>query len=589
MVLLMSYIISWDRSCFQIIKQNQESLKRNAIFFAEDRARKKYNTEYPTLQQIYECIGLPYLNTDVSMLCKKEEELESFLLCGIDSIRNKITKYREKNYKIIFISDMYLSSTFLKEILKREGLMKNDDYLFVSCECNASKYRGTLYKYVQLSISSKHWTHYGDNKYSDIKMALRNGLFPVKIEHHYNRFEKIWIDSENRISSRVIAAGLSKALRLNKNYQTSEVLAVDVIAFLYIPFVIWTLKQSRLHGITKLLFFARDSYLFYLIAKILEKKLQTGISLIYFYISRKSLYLPSLYDCSILDFKDCDESCLDLSWEEFKNKFSIPDYSPEYKTPEEAICNMEFIKDIRKLSFAARSVFLEYLKQSGVTCSDRVGIVDLGWIGSGRKVISKIFNKENFYPPLTLYYGVDKERKMSDVGDYLSYHYMEDNSHSSFLPSAMIYEHYFSITSDNTTIGYQKELGKVLPIFADNEVKSWQKSLFKINCKGIEEFTRNLIDLVKIEELEMLGDLGKKSWMELKRKPNYCDYLVLKDIEVDHFGQTKQMVPSMSIIRFLFLKATKQARLFWPEMSLVGNRILGPFNLFCYRLLKGIF
>ena len=114
-------------------------------FYAEERARNAYGTKYPTLLQIYQCIGLPYMQLSANALTSAEEELERELLCGVDVLRIKIKEYRLKGYKIIFISDMYLSSNFLKEVLKRENLMNDCDSIYVSCECNCSKYDGALY------------------------------------------------------------------------------------------------------------------------------------------------------------------------------------------------------------------------------------------------------------------------------------------------------------------------------------------------------------------------------------------------------------------------------------------------------------
>lgn len=76
---------------------------------------------------------------------------------------------------------MYHSSSFLRRILCKEGILVEEDMLFDSCECNASKYRGDLYEYVRQQVGKKHWIHYGDNKYSDIRMAFRHVLIPKRV------------------------------------------------------------------------------------------------------------------------------------------------------------------------------------------------------------------------------------------------------------------------------------------------------------------------------------------------------------------------------------------------------------------------
>lgn len=556
-------------------------------FFAEERACKYYNTEYPTLYQIYSCLKLPYLEYSPKSLCELEESVEEFLLLGTYSIREKIKKYRRHGYKIIFISDMYHSSSFLRRILCKEGILVEEDMLFVSCECNASKYRGDLYEYVSQQVGKKHWIHYGDNKYSDIRMAFRHGLIPKRVVYKYNRYEKRWLEDESYVSTSAMAAGCSKALRLSLAPNMSSTLAIDIIATMYIPFVSWVLKQASNKGITKLLFFARDGLLFYQIAQRLETKLHTGISLAYFYVSRKSLYLPSLYKCTIEDFQECDEDCLQLPWSKFKNKFCLNNFPQDFDSAFFAIKNSLFQDFVEEKSLKARLTFLEYLTQNGITKSDKVGIVDLGWVGSGRKAINKIFKNEGFQKPVTFYFGVEKERVLSQYGEYESYQYMEHNSKGNILPSPLIFEHYFSITQDASTIGYKKCANCIEPIFAEGDIAEWQKALYENNSKMVAQYTDDLVFLLGKGQLPDLSRLGRQSWMLLKENPRYSEYQVFKNIELEHFGTKHLLAPSISILKFIYLKIIKHSKyIFWPEISLCGNKITGRINLWIYRKLK---
>lgn len=84
-------------------------------------------------------------------------------------------KIRGKDKKLICVSDMYLPSNVLKDLLGRCGYEEIDD-IYVSCEEGASKADGSLYgKIVGTYGEDKTYFHVGDNLESDGKRAKENG------------------------------------------------------------------------------------------------------------------------------------------------------------------------------------------------------------------------------------------------------------------------------------------------------------------------------------------------------------------------------------------------------------------------------
>lgn len=76
---------------------------------------------------------------------ESELQVESDNLVANSTIKETIRSKRKAGFKIIFISDMYLPSAFLKECLMHNHCILPNEEVFVSCENQARKSDGTLY------------------------------------------------------------------------------------------------------------------------------------------------------------------------------------------------------------------------------------------------------------------------------------------------------------------------------------------------------------------------------------------------------------------------------------------------------------
>ena len=135
---------------------------------------------YYSLQDIWHDFDWshPFLKSKKE-LCQLEQEVEREMLVPVLSMRDKVNERRKNGDKIIFISDMYLPSTFLIDILHNHGFYQDGDSLYVSCECGALKWNGGLFEYIRKQEnlpSSRHWHHYGDNKIGDYKVPKKLGI-----------------------------------------------------------------------------------------------------------------------------------------------------------------------------------------------------------------------------------------------------------------------------------------------------------------------------------------------------------------------------------------------------------------------------
>ena len=120
-----------------------------------------------------------YLDKKIAdQLIAKELELEKKILKPRIEGKKIYEKAKELNMTIIVISDMYLSSEFLQEVLCLNGY-DNHIQLYVSGEYDAGKWNKKLYEIVlcDYKISNpEEMLHFGDNKHADCDMSSEVGV-----------------------------------------------------------------------------------------------------------------------------------------------------------------------------------------------------------------------------------------------------------------------------------------------------------------------------------------------------------------------------------------------------------------------------
>lgn len=226
-------------------------------------------------------------------LCQLEQDMEREMLVPVLTMLDKVHKCRKRGDKIIFISDMYLSSAFLTAVMREKGFYKDGDSLYVSCECDAAKYDGGLFRYVKQheNISVLKWHHYGDNKCGDYKAPLKLGIKATLIKHHYTPYQQKWIGADYSLGFKYasILAGIGRALHYSTEWTTHTDFVLDIIAPFYCSLVYRMMHDAEQRGIQRLYFLARDAYMMFLIAE-KYKPFFPSIECKFLYISRTSLY-----------------------------------------------------------------------------------------------------------------------------------------------------------------------------------------------------------------------------------------------------------------------------------------------------------
>ena len=245
-------------------------------------------------------------------------------------------KKNPKNY--VFISDMYLPSKVIKEILEKCGY--ENPRVFVSCEEKAKKGSGVLFKNVERKIG-KITKHYGDNYRADIEGAAKANIPAVFLPSLQSRKQDL---------PAVKSPMLKKfAAELALNDDVPVVKLAKYYAPLIYDFTRWCIDKRRPDQ--HVYFVSRDMFMPYVIASQLMKEENVH----YIHCSRKSL-IPL-----IMTGKDA------VLKNKIKNIFG------------EVTCKQKQLEGTRDA--------LTYLRNTGIKNGDI--IVDIGYSATTQRVIEQ--------------------------------------------------------------------------------------------------------------------------------------------------------------------------------------------------------
>lgn len=469
---------------------------------AESEARRRNPGKDVTIEDIYNSEELTgFAEYTPAQLIAAEQNVESENLMANPAIKNVIYQKREQGYTICFISDMYQPSAFLKQVLEREGCINANEQIYVSCEYDARKSNGTLYKKLKKELQVTEWEHFGDHPVSDIKKAREHGIKATVVNTNFTVAEMHTIQPCN---SRLhyessILAGLSRAARVHFGNDAYTTIAANFVAPAYIAYTHFIIESAKKRGIKTLYFLSRDSYI---LQQIAEQMPHEGIELRYLFVSRKALLLPYLHNATAEKFlavqdkrtikgKSINElvKSLGTTLEELKNVFCTSLDFDRIATKEQerhflnAIFGTEskYLPTLNERARKQRALLNGYLAQENVFTSEATAMVDVGWLGTTRLMINSILKEEGYPETLFFYYGVRRDVLHSKYGRYITYYNPE---HLSTEGTTLI-ENYFSASPYPSTMGYKRDGEHIGPTFPKN-------SAYKEN-----DIVKNNIDVAK--------------------------------------------------------------------------------------------
>lgn len=504
--------------------------------------------EAPTIEQIYQRLDVSYytsLTNEQILAMEMELELES--LVPVADMVKKVEECRQKG-RVVFISDMYFPSTFLRPILEKHHLIKEGESLYVSCDHQASKATGNLFEIVKKAeqISFNQWTHYGDDYKNDYLVPRSKGIKAVRICHKNLEFENLCEElspySSDKISPSVFA-GILRATRLSLGINNDGGFLTGVMCSMLIPFVVACMKDAQKRNIKRLYFASRDAYIMYLIARKFSSQFPE-IELKYLYISTKTVFPLAIKDATSEEM----QRILDrIYFYQPKSVLKMLGYASEQiieigkriNVEEKILAGdnrsnefVDFVLNDNNISILKenvrqkRELLLEYLAQEGFCGSEddaNVGMVDVGWGGSSQRILKDFVGEKVMY----YYFGVLPHCYYCDeMGEYKAFYYTDivDSNHPKFI------EAYVCRNLEGTIVGYEREdKNQVVAVQADRHPSKLEVEDFELRVKIVEtaaEFYKNCPFLVNISD-EIFSS---------------CSSRILKDVMV---------YPSKSVASFL--------------------------------------
>lgn len=489
----------------QTAEQGKEHLPTDCsteqfVFLREqaDARARKWHGDAKTLEDIYRELrkSLHLSAAEAKRIKEIELAIEKKVLYPVPRIQSIIQKLREDGAQVVFSSDMYLPSSFLRERLVEHDIWEVGDDLFVSCEYGFQKSEGGLFKPMlqEVQANKKQALHIGNCEYADVKEARQAGIHAVHFDAgNTNRYESIlakYVSETRGLTGHM--AGASRYARLHTEVSSSREQALrDVAAGVMAPilsgFVLWILRQTRERSLDRLYFTSRDGHALVPIAHQLADALDVDCEFNYIYLSRASLTAANpdsevLYN--MLEFEDAGGedvlSRFDLSMEDIlphlpsENARQHVKSRPLTERGKQLIASTlsqignNAVPDSNQIA-NNRQLLRSYLKREGLHEKGRFGFVDIGWKGSVHSLLNDFLQQEDLRTsPLPAYlFGLSTPQQpyASHRTAYFFDEYREHGHRNVLNPGSAIYTimEVFCTADHGTVTGYKRVAGTVEP------------------------------------------------------------------------------------------------------------------------------
>lgn len=523
---------------------------------AEQIAREQATSEEILLKDIYEVMNKKLGYKNIDKLMQLEKEIEKGLCTKRNDIFNIYKYCIEKNKKIIIISNMYLSSEYIADILDSNGYKKYEK-LYVSSTIGRKKDK-TLFKYVleDLNISSKQLLHIGDSYKNDYRGAnkyhIKSYLIPRKIKKLLH-CEKNYVDTHDTLFMKSLDSFIENRLDIDNDCYFN--FGYESFGLLLYEFNVNMHKELEKKEINDIFFFSRDGYI---IKKVYDEIYPNDkIKSHYIYVSRRSLRVPQIWTNPELSHvlntfplakmltMDTFIKNLGLEPKKYINTLKKYNLMLETSIEKKEILNNEAVvmfyeeikSDVIKHSKEECNLLFDYFKQEGF--KGKTAVVDIGWHGSLQYFIQVLVEKSKYDLEMDGYYiGLAKEaRKEINATGFIKDLNSKTGSCDSWKAFNGLAETLF-LAQEGSTEKFTKEGKRIIPVLYPYEYS--------------DKYGKNEIEAIKVKSIQ---DGAIKFVHDFKNSPlskiNISSSTAFRKIMLTGLYPNKKDLKMFSDFRFL--------------------------------------
>lgn len=330
-----------------------------------------------------------------------ECELECQLCFANPYMKYVYEKLLEMGKQIIITSDMYLPEEFLGKLLQKCGYT-GYHRLYVSNAYGRNKADGSLYRILREDVKNAKLVHVGDNEYSDVKMAKREGMKAVyypninKMSHTYRTFDMsplIGASYRGIINQKLYAGNNRYSMEYEYGFIYGGLFALGYCNFIH--------KYCKEHGIDTVVFLSRDGD----ILKQVYDRLYPNENTVYMYWSR-AVAVRLMAEYNRYDYfrrylyHKCNQK---FTIREIFSAMDLAFLAEQYSDAKAYLTdkNVEDVKAFLQEHFEEIIESYAGLKKAAkVYCSQifadlsKAAVVDIGWAGSGALALSYLLERD---------------------------------------------------------------------------------------------------------------------------------------------------------------------------------------------------
>lgn len=457
-----------------------------------------------------------------------ELEREKEMIFVNEDIYEIIEKY--KTHDKYCVSDFYMNSKQLNELLKHVGLSKYFKKIYSSADYFLTKRSGGLFKKFAIDTKTEfsNQIHVGDNQYSDIEMAQSFGIETIKISKEDIKYETKRNREYNFDTDIAKKKGNSEEVELYN-------LGIDFSPLLYF-FVANGIEQAIYSKHDKIFYQTREGETFIKAHEMIRSnsslKIPTSKLL---EVSRRSTFAASLNEFSIGEMMRLWSQYRSMTMKSLYTTLNIDikKYSLYFKKHdidvEELIIepwfnikvinlfnDKEFLLKMNEELKKKKNSLIEYFNKEKIVKNNSIFLVDVGWRGTIQDNISYIFPETNF---LGYYYALfDFYNYQPDNTEKISYIKEREFAYEYIAPLVTFFEILF-----NTDSGSVKEYAKGLAIRkGKDKEKEYVARYTKHIQDGMLAGSKIIDDYLNIHPYEMseFNNLVENIIVKIKRNPS---------------------------------------------------------------------